>query len=289
MIGPPALAVDDDRARPRPWCCLRGPGRGVDGRAAGFTLMETLVMLVLVSFAVLLMFQMLGAYRIAGERAAAQAGNIDRQGLFDAWFMASVRGLHATEDAPMQGSKTDFSAVTLNPLYGSPGAPTPVRWELVSAAGKDTLVRYWEAGEQRWQLPLRDGDKSRFAYVDKQGKERRYQPDFLCRIKTPDDQRFNLIVEITGFSKDKELKRYYMQQRWLPAVNSQRDTMGFLPWHFVEITDIERIKNALIEAIERISAEVDAAAERSFWMNAQASSLATIWGDDDDQLFAMQN
>ena len=30
----------------------------------------------------------------------------------------------------------------------------------------------------------------------------------------------------------------------------------------------------------------DAAAERSFWMNAQASSLASVWGDDDDQLFA---
>ncbi len=124
-------------------------------------------------------------------------------------------------------------------------------------------------------------------YVDKQGKERRYQPDFLCRIKTPDDERFNLIVEITGFAKDKELKRYYIQQRWLPAVNAQRGTLGFLPWHFVEITDIERIKNALTEAIERISAEVDDAAERLFWMHAQASSLASIWGDDDDQLFVM--
>lgn len=126
-------------------------------------------------------------------------------------------------------------------------------------------------------------------YVDKQGKERRYQPDFLCRIRTPGDERFNLIVEITGFAKDKELKRYYLRQRWLPAVNAQRGTMGFLPWHFVEITDIERIKNALTEAIERISDEVDAAAERLFWMNVQASSLTSIWGDDDDQLFAMQN
>ena len=186
MIGSPALAADDTRARPPPRRCRRGPGRGVDTRTAGFTLMETLVMLVLVSFAVLLMFQMLGAYRIAGERAAAQAGNIDRQGLFDAWFMASVRGLHASEDAPMQGSKTDFSAVTLNPLYGSPGAPTPVRWELVSAAGKDTLVRYWEAGEQRWQLPLRDGVRSRFAYVDKQGESHdRWPPQLGVQAGLP--------------------------------------------------------------------------------------------------------
>ena len=122
-------------------------------------------------------------------------------------------------------------------------------------------------------------------YVDKQGKERRYQPDFLCRIKTPDDERFNLIVEITGFAKDKELKRYYMQQRWLPAVNAQRGTMGFLPWYFVEITDIERIKNALTEAIERISAEVDDAAARLHLMNAQMSSLQKIWDNEEDDIW----
>jgi len=126
-------------------------------------------------------------------------------------------------------------------------------------------------------------------YVDKQGTERKYLPDFLCRIQTPEGERFNLIVEITGFAKDKELKRYFMQQRWLPAVNGQRQKLGGLPWHFVEITDIERIKNDLTIAIERISAEVDLEAERAFWMHAQSSSLETVWGDDDDQLFAMQN
>lgn len=165
MIANRALLDGGDDAR-RP--C--GDGRAVDGRAAGFTLMETLVMLVLVSFAVLLMFQMLGAYRIAGERAAAQAGTIDRQGLFDAWFMDSVRGLHAVEGEPMQGSRTGFSAITLNPLYGSPGAPTPVRWELVAEAGKDITVRYSEAGEPRWELPLRNAENSRFAYIDVQGE-----------------------------------------------------------------------------------------------------------------------
>lgn len=170
MIGPLVPAVGDGRSPPRSGRGPRGRDRVVGGRAAGFTLMETLVMLVLVSFAVLLMFQMLGAYRIAGERTAAQAGNIDRQGLFDAWFMDSVRGMHALQDQPMQGSKTGFSAVTLNPLYGSPGAPTTVRWELVSKPGEDTVVRYSEAGEPRWQLPLRDAERSHFAYVDEQGE-----------------------------------------------------------------------------------------------------------------------
>ena len=52
-----------------------------------------------------------------------------------------------------------------------------------------------------------------------------------------------------------------------------------------------RLANETVEdsALERISAEVDPEAKRMFWMQAQSSSLSTVWGDDDDQLFAMQN
>ena len=102
-------------------------------------------------------------------------------------------------------------------------------------------------------------------YVDKSGAERRYQPDFLLRVKTPGDERFNLIVEITGFAKDKAEKRWFVQQRWLPAVNAQREQLGLLPWHFAEVTEIERIKEQLESGIERVATEVDAAVAASAW------------------------
>lgn len=105
-------------------------------------------------------------------------------------------------------------------------------------------------------------------YVDKQGAERQYQPDFLCRVQTPEGELYNLIVEITGFAQDKELKRYFTTQRWLPAVNAQRSQLGLsggLPWYFCEITDIERIKNTLTEEITRISTELDQAVANSAW------------------------
>ena len=102
-------------------------------------------------------------------------------------------------------------------------------------------------------------------YVDKTGTERRYQPDFLCRVQTQGGEDFNLIVEITGFARDKAEKRYFIQQRWLPAVNKQRDTMGLVPWYFVEVTDIERIRNQLVAEIERISKEVDDAVNKTAW------------------------
>ena len=97
-------------------------------------------------------------------------------------------------------------------------------------------------------------------YVDAAGTERRYLPDFLLRVKTPGDEHFYLIVEITGFAKDKAEKRYFMRERWLPAVNSQQQALGTLPWRFIEITEIERIKEQLETEIERVAAEVDAAA-----------------------------
>jgi type III restriction enzyme len=107
-------------------------------------------------------------------------------------------------------------------------------------------------------------------YVDKAGAERRYLPDFICR------------VEITGFARDKAEKRWFVHNRWLPAVNGQRETLGLLPWHFVEVTDIERIKNQLTAAIERIGAAVDEAADRQLWASAQEESLRRIWDNEYD-------
>lgn len=163
-----------------------------------------------------------------------------------------------------RGSSSYVHASTAKPVY--PTHKSPVNfvvadtdsWEQIAAKTFEqhkAIESYVKNAFLGFEVP----------YVDKEGKERRYLPDFLCRVKTPQGERFNLIVEITGFSKDKELKRYYMQQRWLPAVNAQRQTMGFLPWYFVEITDIERIKNNLTEAINRISAEVDEAVANSAW------------------------
>jgi type III restriction enzyme len=120
-------------------------------------------------------------------------------------------------------------------------------------------------------------------YVDKTGTERRYQPDFLLRVKTPGDERFNLIVEISGFARDKVEKRWFVQQRWLPAVNGQRQQLGLLPWHFIEVTDIERIKEQLQASIAALAAEVDDAAERAAWQALQWQSLQRVWDNEHDE------
>lgn len=147
-------------------------------RAAGFTLMETLVMLVLVSFSVLLMFQMLGSYRIAQARVVAQGGGIDRQALFDAWFSESVQGLRAVEAAPLEGEATAFDGTTLNPLLASPGAPVAIGWRL-EPGPSGVALHYLEDGVERWSLPLRDTEAAHFLYLDTAGAAHEAWPPAL--------------------------------------------------------------------------------------------------------------
>jgi type III restriction enzyme len=87
----------------------------------------------------------------------------------------------------------------------------------------------------------------------KDGRDRRYYPDFIARIKARDGTLKNLIIEISGMSKDKAEKKWAVENRWLPAVNSLKDKYGYPEWHFIEIADdIRNIKNQLTEKITGI-------------------------------------
>lgn len=141
----------------------------------GFTLMETLVMLMLVSMAATMMFQILDSYRIAQQRIAAQAGNQDRSSLFEAWLIDGVHGLLALPGKPFTGSKSEFQGITLTPQFGPAGAPAAIRWQLrANADGGE--VSYWEDGIARWTMPLRDFDGARFVYLDSEGAEHEQWP-----------------------------------------------------------------------------------------------------------------
>jgi type III restriction enzyme len=84
----------------------------------------------------------------------------------------------------------------------------------------------------------------------KDGADKLYFPDFIARCKGKNGTVKHLIIEITGMNKDKEEKRWYVENRWLPAVNAVRDKYDYPEWHFIEIAnDIRNIKNQLIEKI----------------------------------------
>ena len=139
-------------------------------RAAGFSLMEMLVTLMLVSFATMLMFQMLGSYRIARERVQGQSGLIDRQALFQEWFRDSVHGLFIADGLQFSGERARFRGTTLNPMYAPEGSPTDVEWSIIEQ-GDRTVIVYAEDRKVRWQVPLARADVARFAYLDEAGRE----------------------------------------------------------------------------------------------------------------------
>ena len=151
---------------------------GASMRKGGFTLMEMLVTLVLVSLATMLMFQMLGSYRASRERVQAQSGSLDRRMLFDGWFRASVHGLFIDKGLGFVGDEAHFAGVSLNPLFAPAGAPIAVEWRLGARDGQ-AEVAYLEEGRGRWRLSLAGAAEARFAYLDRDGGQHSTWPPKL--------------------------------------------------------------------------------------------------------------
>lgn len=87
----------------------------------------------------------------------------------------------------------------------------------------------------------------------KDGKDRQYFTDFIARVKSKDGTIKNLMIEISGMSKDKAEKKWFVENRWIPAVNALKDKYEYPEWHFIEVAnDIRNIKNQLIEKIRSI-------------------------------------
>ena len=87
----------------------------------------------------------------------------------------------------------------------------------------------------------------------KEGKDHEYFPDFIARCRLIEGKTMNLIIEITGMSKDKAEKKWYVENRWIPAVNALKDKYNYGEWRFVEIAnDIRNIKNQLADAMENL-------------------------------------
>ena len=87
----------------------------------------------------------------------------------------------------------------------------------------------------------------------KDGKDRMYFTDFIARVKSKDGTIKNLMIEISGMSKDKAEKKWFVENRWIPAVNALKEKYEYPEWHFIEVAnDIRNIKNQLIEKIQSI-------------------------------------
>ncbi|WP_374013064.1 type II secretion system protein J [Pseudoxanthomonas koreensis] len=137
-------------------------------RAAGLTLLEMLVVLIIAGMALAIGFQSLGQWRRADAAINGLNAQTRQATLARSWLESSVRALVPVEDEEFSGDATGFAGVTLQPLLDSQGGATPVTWKAVSSAGVVRL-ELDEAGHPL-VLPLDRASNAEFAYLDKEGR-----------------------------------------------------------------------------------------------------------------------
>lgn len=143
-------------------CAGRREGRGL-------SLLETLVVLALVSLLSALMLQGLGAFANRYDTVQRVHRTASFMALRQHWFTTSVRGLVpvGVEARRFLGAVDSFHGITLQPLAAESGLPVQARWYVDGTA--DQAVMYAEDDAEAWQVFASDGDRLTFAYADSKG------------------------------------------------------------------------------------------------------------------------
>lgn len=147
--------------------------------AAGFTLMEMLVVMLIAGIAIALASQALGQYQRAVARTVASERGTREMRLSEAWLRQSIRGLHPesppagpggrdSEANLFHGDADGFSGTTLSPVLAGQGIPTLQRWRVDVTGGRASLALE-EAGTTV-DLRLPPSRNLRLHYVDPEGK-----------------------------------------------------------------------------------------------------------------------
>ena len=119
-------------------------------------------------------------------------------------------------------------------------------WEVRVAKVLDDL-----AEEGRLQALVEDNFiEFRIPYADAAGQDRLYYPDFTLRIAPPKAKPAQLIVEVSGMKRDKPEKKWAVQNRLLPAVESVRAQRGLLHWTFLELDEELAVNDAGQQILE---------------------------------------
>ena len=90
-------------------------------------------------------------------------------------------------------------------------------------------------------------------YINHNGENRQYIPDFIARIRREEngsnDNIVHLILEVSGMPReDKVQKVNTIKNMWLPAVNGSGE---FGSWDFLEITDPWNVQNNIRQHLKQ--------------------------------------
>lgn len=94
----------------------------------------------------------------------------------------------------------------------------------------------------------------RIPYIKADGTHGKYEPDFLINATAKSGAKVTLILEVTGMNKEKQEKRFFVQHRWLPAVNAICEHHGWRSWEWIETTNDDELKNLRVLIEEKLAA-----------------------------------
>jgi prepilin-type N-terminal cleavage/methylation domain-containing protein len=172
---------------------------------SGFTLVEVLVTLVLLSMVVAVMFGGLAQVLDARSRLRPYLDKSEETALVAGWFRQTVQALIADYDSGgnrFAATPAGFSGLTASPLLGPSGTPTAFRWTLKYDTAADiTILEYGERSPNVVQIARWKGHDAVFGYLGGDQQWRRAWPptDLDQSTKAP---QLPQLVRLGGFARD---------------------------------------------------------------------------------------
>ncbi len=143
----------------------------------GFTLVEVLVTLVLLSMVAAVAFGSLRQVLEARDRLWPYLDRSQETTLVSGWFRQTVQATIADYDDGKHrfaGTASEVSGLTASPLVGPAGTPTAFRWAMKYDAARDlTTLEYEESPKQALRIAAWAGRDGAFAYF---AGEPKWQP-----------------------------------------------------------------------------------------------------------------
>ena len=149
-------------------------------KQTGFTLVEVLITLVLLSMVAAIVFGSLGQVLNARARLRPYLDQSEQTALVAAWFRQTVQALITDYDTGKNGfaaSANAFSGLTASPLLGPAGTPTAFAWALSYNAALDlTVLEYREKPRDAIEIARWSGKDAVFSYYGQDQEWRRVWP-----------------------------------------------------------------------------------------------------------------
>jgi general secretion pathway protein J len=185
-------------------------------RFKGFTLLEMLVVLVLVSLTSTLIFQGFSYVLHLRSRFLVALDDLQVGMLQTHWFQSSTGGIVADyrdSEHIFNGDAHLFSGLTISALDEVPGTPTPFAWQ-IEQVGETTFLSYRDSQGKSWEISRWLGEAGNFRYMAADGEwHDQWPPQFgLESPQLPTIIVFNgkrrqtpltWIVKLVDFNKDR--------------------------------------------------------------------------------------